>query len=148
MRLVKTLTIAVGVLMLTSCSSIRHTAAVANVDTNITNYTVADLATDGVKVQKTANWNFDPFNPVSVSTIKKNTEAQLLNEVGCDVLLDPQYVVERRGWLRGGTVTVIGIPAKYTNFHKLTLEEAEIIGKMKAGDCKEKHKKNKRFILF
>lgn len=148
MKKVKLLSAIVAMILVCSCSSIQHTATTAEVQTKVVNFTVADVKTDGQKVSKTTSWNFNPFKCVSVATEMKNTEAKLLQETGNDILLEPQYIVEKRGFLRGGSVTVIGIPAKYVNFHKMTPEEAAMIAKMKDGDCTKHKDKKRRWFIF
>lgn len=147
MKGIKLIMASVVALLVCSCSSIQHTATTADVQTKVVNFTVADVKTNGQKVSKTTSWNFNPFKRVSVATEITNTEAKMLMETGNDILLEPQYIVEKRGFLRGGSVTVIGIPAKYVNFHKMTPEEAAIVSKMKDGDCKKVSKK-RRWFLF
>ena len=122
----KLLTLLFATVLLASCSSVRHTSDTVAVENSVVSFTVADLNVKPVKVTKTTSWGYNPFRRVSVSTVKSNTEAALLNEVGADVLLEPQYIVTKRGFMRGGSVTVIGYPAKYENFHRMTPEEAEI----------------------
>ena len=133
-------------LLLSSCSTIRHTASTVDVDNKIVTFTVADLDVQPQKVQLSYNWNFNPFRTISISNVKGNVTAQLLQQCNADVLLDPQYVVEKRGFLRGGSVTVIGIPAKYENFHKMTPQEMEMM--QKAIMVKKEAKKEKRWLLF
>lgn len=147
MKGIKLIMASVATLLVCSCSSIQHTATTADVQTKVVNFTVADVKTNGQKVSKTTSWNFNPFKRVSVSTEIKNTEAKMLMETGNDILLEPQYIVEKRGFLRGGSVTVIGIPAKYVNFHKMTPEEATIISKMNVDDKKCNVKKKKWFLF-
>lgn len=113
--------------MITSCSSIKNTADVTPVVNSIVNFTVADMTVQPTRVSKTYSWSYNPFRHVSISTIKSNLEAELLNEAGADVLVEPQYIVKKGGLFRGGSVTVIGYPAKYSNFHKMTPEEAEVV---------------------
>ena len=140
--------LAVGVaLMMSSCTTVRHTATAGPVDNKVISFTVADLNVKKNKVTKTYNWNWNPFKCVSVDLVKENTEAALLQENGADVLVEPEYIIERRGLMRGGSVTVIGFPATYTNFHKMTPEEAEVVKKL-GTDCKVKKSGKKRFILF
>lgn len=135
--------------LMTSCASIKHTADTAPVETKIVSFTVADLNTKGKKVSKTTSWAYNPFRRVNVNTEIKNTEAKLLQEADDDVLLEPQYIIEKRGFLRGGSVTVIGIPAKYTNFHKMTPDEAAIIGNACKEKCdKDKKERKRRWFLF
>lgn len=141
------MTLAIGsVLLATSCSSIRSTSSVASIEPNVVSFTVADMVVQPQKVSRTTTWSYNPFDRTTVSTRKTNTEAQLLQENECDVLVEPQYIVNKFGFLRGGSVTVTGYPAKYTNFHKMTPEEAEII--KKAGGMEKKKKAKKRWILF
>ncbi len=133
--------------MLVSCSSIRHTSDTVAVNNTVTTFTVADLKVSPNKATKTTSWSYNPFKRVSVATIKDNTEAALVNENNADILLEPQYIIEKRGFMRGGSVTVIGFPAKFENFHKMTQEEAEIVKNINGSskpDCKPK----KRWIFF
>lgn len=146
MKLLYTLLIACAMLVTASCSSVKHTADVVPVSTKVVSYTVADLEVSPTKVSKTYSWSCNPFRSVSVSTVKKNTEAQLLQETGADVLLEPQYIVNKRGFLRGGSVTVIGFPAKFSNFHKMTTDEAELLHKVE--NVKHPEKPLKRWIIF
>lgn len=150
MRTLKYLFVFFALGLLCSCSSVKHTATTAEVQTKVVNFTVADIETNGVKVSKTTSWDYNPFKRININTEIANTEAKLLQEAGCDILLEPQYIIEKRGFLRGGSVTVIGIPAKYTNFHKMTEEEATIISKMKecsSEKCNVNGKKRK-WLLF
>lgn len=130
--------------IMASCSSVRHTSDTVNVNNTVTSFTVADLKVTPYKVSKTTKWNYNPFKSVSVAIIKGNTEALLLDESQADVLLEPQYIVEKRGFLRGGSVTVIGYPAKFENFHKMTSEEATII----RDASKPEKKAKKRWFFF
>lgn len=130
--------------MLASCSSIKHTADTECVKNTITTFTVADLNVNPQKHSLTTNWGFNPFRRVSVSLLKENTEAKLINITDADILIEPQYIVEKRGFLRGGSVTVTGYPAKYENFHKMTMEEAEIVKNIQ----RPEQKKPKRWIIF
>lgn len=113
--------------LLSSCSTISHTSQTVGVDTRVYNVTVADLDVAEQKVSKTVNWKWTPLSTVSVSAQKENAAAELCNETGADVVIEPQYVVNRRGLFRGGSVTVTGYPAKYRNFRPMTAEDAEKI---------------------
>jgi len=135
----------VASLALCSCSSLKHTAATAAVETKVVNFTVADVNVQPKKIAKTTSWSYNPFRSVSIETVKTNTTAQMLQESGADVLIDPEYIVEKRGFLRGGSVTVIGFPATYTNFHKMTSEEAQVF---KAATEQKSEKKKKKFLFF
>lgn len=137
---------AVMALLMCSCSSVRHTSSAYGVDTKIVNFTVADVEIGKEKIQKTYRWNYNPFRPVSIAIIKSNITAQMLQENNADVLVEPQYIIEKRGWLRGGSVTVIGFPAKYKNFHPKTETEATVARGIlhEKKQKKEKH----RFLFF
>lgn len=133
-------------LALCSCSTVRHTSTTAEVDTRVVAFTVADLNVKPSKVSATQSWSFNPFKRVDVGLVKTNTTARLVNENHADVLVEPQYIVEQRGFLRGGSVTVTGFPATFSNFHKMTAEEAAIYNAVKSA-VKEPEKR-KRFLLF
>ena len=136
---------AVGIMLMASCSSLRHTASTAPVDVRVTSLTAVDLNVNPEKATRTTSWSYNPFRSVSIAQVKENTEAELLQEVDADVLVEPQYIVKKRGFLRGGSVTVIGFPAKYSNFHKLTTEESEIL---KNVTVTKKEKKHTHFLFF
>lgn len=135
-----------GMLLTASCSSVRHTADVAPVSAKVVSYTVADLEVSPAKSSLTYSWSFNPFRRVSISTVKQNTEARMLQDAGADVLVEPQYIVNQRGFLRGGSVTVIGFPAKYRNFHKMTPAEAELFNKVEI--VRPPEKPHKRWLIF
>lgn len=134
----KFLSVVLFAVMLASCSSVRHTSETVAVNNTVTTFTVADMDVSTTKVSKTTSWAFNPFKRVSMDEVKENTEAALVNENNADVLIEPQYIVKRRGFLRGGSVTVIGFPAKYNNFHKMTPEEAEIVKSIKKPEKDQK----------
>ncbi len=127
---------ATAAILLSSCSTITHTAQTAGVDTEVYNLTVADMDVSKEKVSKTAEWKWNPLSTVSLKEQKKTAEAELLKEADADVLVEPQYEVKRAGLFRGGSVTVSGYPAKYKNFRPMTKADAEIVatldGKMVA----------------
>ena len=113
-------------LTLSSCSVTQrtHTVSSVPVETQVYNVTVADLDVKEEKATSTTDWKWNLFSTFSLSKVKKDAEAQLLNATSADVIVEPQYIVERRGVLRGGSVTVSGYPARYTNFHTITDTEA------------------------
>ncbi len=142
---IKLLLLSLVALLVSSCSTIRHTASSVDVDNKVVSFTVADLDVQNKKATKTYNWNYNPFRRVSVNNIKENITAELINENNADVLLEPQYIVVKRGFLRGGSVTITGIPATYSNFHKMTPEEAKIVG---SAFREKKVEKKKRWFFF
>lgn len=122
-----TLASCIAVLALCSCTTIQHTTTSEEVDTQVHNLTVADVNVSKERVSHTYNWNWDPLSTISLSDKKKSAAAELLNEQGGDVLVEPQYVVKRRGVFRGGEITVSGYPATYRNFRSMTQSDADII---------------------
>ncbi|MCM1349346.1 MAG: hypothetical protein NC338_08035 [Firmicutes bacterium] len=131
--------------LLCSCSSIKHTSTSVPVSSTVASFTVADLDVQPTKIMSTTKWNYNPFVRVSVENVKTNTAAKMLRQADADVLLEPEYIIERRGFLRGGSVTVIGFPAKFKNFHTMTPEEAAILKEVNSCPKQEKHKK---FLFF
>lgn len=116
-----------AVLALSSCSTISHTSKVADIETKVYNLTVAELDVKPEKATATAQWKWTPFSSFNLSEAKDNVTAQLLKTEGGDVLVEPQFEVKRRGFMRGGTITVTGFPALYRNFHNMTAEEASML---------------------
>lgn len=110
-------------LAVSSCTTIQHTSSSEAVDTKIYNLTVADMDVSKDKAEKTVNWTWNPLTTFSLSEQKKSATAELLKDVDADVLVEPQYIVNRRGLFRGGSVTVSGYPATYSNFRNMTKEE-------------------------
>lgn len=142
------LLIVASCIALCSCSSVRHTSTSANVDTRVYSFTVADVNVQPQKVSATTSWSFNPFKRVNIELIKQNTTAKLIQDAKADVLVEPEYIIYQGGFLRGGYVTVFGFPATYTNFHKMTPEEAEIVKTINPADCNNKPKPRKRFFFF
>lgn len=142
---IKVLTILLFAMFMVSCSTIKHTASTADIDNKVVTFTVANLDVNPKKVEKTYSWSYNPFIRVSVSNVKENVTAELVKESNADVLLEPQYIVHKGGLFRGGSVTVIGIPASYKNFHEMTVEEAAIVRDAFSNNKKET---KKRWFFF
>ncbi len=135
-----------AIIGLCSCSSIKQTSSYAPVEAQVVSFTVADLDVYPTKIFRTTSWSYNPFKSVSVETIKTNTQAQMLEEAGADILVEPEYIVKKGGFLRGGSVTVIGFPAKFNNFHTMTPQEAEVFKAAK--NLKKEKKSGKKFLFF
>lgn len=118
-------TAALAVVALSSCSTINNTAYTTTPEVMVVNMTVADIDVAPQQVTATTTWNWNPFR--TVSSYKKNAEAIALRETGSDILVEPVYEVHKRGFLRGGSVTVTGHPGKFVNFRKMTEKDAEIM---------------------
>lgn len=113
--------------LMSSCSIISHTSQTASVNTEVYNLTVADVNVFPKKATATVSWNWSPFARLSLETQKRNAVAALTELTNSDVLVEPQFKVVRRGLFRGGSVTVTGYPATYSNFRTMTKEDAEKI---------------------
>ncbi|MCM1309982.1 MAG: lipoprotein [Bacteroides sp.] len=123
----KYMILAAGALLtLSSCSTISHSPQAAAIQTELFSLAVADLDVQP-KAETTVEFKWSPLSTVSLSEQKKTAMATLLNESGADILVEPNYEIKRRGLFRGGSVTVSGYPASYTNFRKMTSDDAEKI---------------------
>lgn len=111
---------------LCSCSTISHTASTADVDTHLYNLTVADMKVSDSKVSKTIQWDWVGMAG-SDKAKKDQVTSEALKDANADLLVEPQYIVNKRGLFRGGSVTVTGYPATYSNFRPLTQADADII---------------------
>lgn len=135
---------------LSSCSTIRMTSDSTPVMTPVSTYpTVADLNIQPTRISKTVTWQWNPFSTMSLSTRKDNVTAELVNENGADILIEPEYV-QKTSWLNilGGSITVSGYPATFENFRKATPEDIEALKAVApVKECKEK-KGKKRFLIF
>lgn len=124
-------------LTLSSCSTISNTCESTYVDTKVVSVTVADMKVQPQRVEHTHSWKWSPFKIRSISKETENATGELLKKQNADVLVEPQYTVTKRGWFRGGSVTVSGYPATYYNFRPMTEKDATTIatldGQMRCG---------------
>lgn len=111
-------------LAVSSCTTIQNTASSDQVNSSIVNLTVADMKVSDHHVTKTVEWKWNPFTMVSMEAQKKNAVAEAVREADADLLVEPQYTMQKRGLFRGGSVTVTGRPATYTRFRSLTQADA------------------------
>lgn len=107
---------------LSSCSTMTQTGKTANVESSILSATVADLK---VGDRVTAEINVDKsLRRGGMSNIRHAVEAEALAKAGnADVLLEPQYVVEKHRGLFSSKVTKIAVsgrPAFYSNFRNFS----------------------------
>lgn len=121
----KILSVVTAALTLCSCSTITHTSQTAGVDTQIYNLTVADLKVAEKKDSVTVDWKWNPLSEISLKAQKETATHALLKANDADVLVEPEYIVNRRGIFRGGSVTVTGYPASYSDFRPMTTNDAE-----------------------
>lgn len=130
----KILAAGIAALALSSCSTITHTSQTAAVDTQVYNLTVADMKVAAKKDSVTVDWKWNPLSTISLSAQKETATHTLLGKSDADVLVEPEYIVKRRGLFRGGSVTVTGYPATYSNFRAMTAEDAEKIATINGGN--------------
>lgn len=116
---------ALAVIALSSCVSTKNNAYTTVPETMVVNMTVADIDVAEEPVTVTTTWNWNPFR--KIKDYKKNAEGIALREAKADVLVNPSYEVKKRGFLRGGSVTVTGHPGKYVNYRNMTEKDAEVI---------------------
>lgn len=123
---------ALAVVALGSCTTVNNDPlTTVTPEAMVVNMTVADITVKPEKVTATHSWNWNPFK--TVKGAKASAEAAALKEANADVLVEPQYEVVRRGIFRGGSVTVTGYPAIYTNFRPMTMTDAVIINTLGGG---------------
>lgn len=127
MKRLSLLPLLVMTLLITSCTTLKKTAATVDVNASITQYpTLADLEIKG-KVEKTVVWNWNPFRrDITLNVRKGNLIAEILKEADADVLLEPQTIYTKQSFGER-TLTVIGIPAKYKNFRKATEKDLKVL---------------------
>lgn len=113
--------LACSALLLASCATVNKTAKTAEVTSQIHSAAVADLM-----VKDRVTTSMDVTKEVrrgGLDNVKHAAEAKALEENGnADVLLEPQYVIEKRRGLFTSKVThitVSGRPAFYKNFRTL-----------------------------
>ena len=113
---------AFAAIALTSCASMTQTSKTAGVESSLLSATVADLKV-GDRVSAELNVN-KPLRRGGMTNICHAVEAEALAKAGnADVLLEPQYVIEKKTGLFGSKVTkisVTGRPATYQNFRNFS----------------------------
>ncbi|MEE1270126.1 MAG: hypothetical protein U0K28_03780 [Prevotellamassilia sp.] len=121
-------TCAVALLLFSSCTTVRRTAGVAEVQAVVQQYpTVADLEVLP-RAEATKTWKFKicHWGETKLCDAKPALIAELLKEKGADVLLEPQFVFSRTSYGER-VLTVVGFPAKLKNFRKATPEDLEAL---------------------
>lgn len=107
--------------VLSSCETLEKTATTANISSDTKSVAVADLRV-GERVTATLDVTKE-IRRGGLNNIKQAVEAEALKEGGnADLLLEPQFVIEKhRGLFRSKVtrITVSGRPAFYTNFRAL-----------------------------
>lgn len=116
--------------LLASCKVTQKTAVTAPVeDIGVHQYpTVADLKVKPQKVSKTEEWNFVPFNigQPTLNIRKGNMIAEMVNENGGDILLEPQTQYTKKLFGKR-TLTISGFVASFENFRKASDEDLKAL---------------------
>lgn len=112
-----------ALLFLTSCTTITvtKTSRTAEMPEQFLSATVADLEVAPGRASVTYTPSKQVLNG-GVQNVYKVAERQLLDEKGCDVLVNPEYTVEKTRKLfrtKVTSVTVTGRPAKFKGFRSL-----------------------------
>lgn len=110
-------------ILLSSCDTLTKTAGTADIASAQYNATAADL-----KVADRISYTMEPSKAIQrggMSNIKQAAENEALKKNGgnADILLEPQFVIEKKRTLFGSkvkSITVSGRPATYTNFRSLS----------------------------
>lgn len=148
---IKTLMIAAVTLALTasSCSSLHKTSQSAPVAVEVAACpTVADLEINPEKMTRSVSWVWSPFNNIPLNVRKSNLMAEMVQEAGADILVEPHYIVKKT-FLGGGELTLSGYPAKYKDFHKATPEEVEALKTVSSATTTDNAEGGKRrFLIF
>jgi len=136
--------VAAACALATSCSTVYKTASVQQVKSPITSATIANIEVLGPKISYTYSV---PKNVAKVG-IQNSLNAAVSEALakagkGGDVLIDMQYSMERRWVLFGGnrirSITVTGIPARYTDFRSASDETLQKIVLENEGVAKRDH---------
>lgn len=108
--------------ILSSCSTVMKTASTAETTSSIENATVAELDVAPERI----TYKTSPSKAVQrggMANVQRAAEAEALTANGnADVLVEPQYIIEKKKSLFGSkvtSITVTGRPAKYRNFRSL-----------------------------
>lgn len=127
---------AAAVLMLSSCSTITHTASTEAVDTEVFNRSNADLNVSTQKITFTYNPDAAHRRAGKKAVLRAAVAKALEANGNADVLVAPQYEVkETRGLFTTKIkyVTVKGYPATYKNIHATTSAEAQVVNILDGG---------------
>ncbi|MBD5228705.1 MAG: hypothetical protein HDS69_01465 [Bacteroidales bacterium] len=127
---------AAAVMMLSSCSTITHTATTEGVDTEIYNRSNAALDVASKKITYTYQPDASHRRAGKKAVLRAAVAKALEANGDGDVLVAPQFEVkETRGLFTTKIkyVTVKGYPANYKNVHATSAEEAQVVNILDGG---------------
>lgn len=140
-KLILTVMTAMFVLCVTSCTTVKKTSYIAEVQTAVVQYSTVTELEVMEQATATVEWGWNPFRRISLDTRKGNLVANLLKAKDADVLLEEQFIYESNGF--SGTLTVTGYPAKFKGFRKATEADLDALRAANPGIynvSKSKHK--------
>lgn len=118
----KYLFIAAVALMAASCTNISKTARTETIPYSMYNATVADLEVAPQRITYTMTPSKSVRKGGQLNCKKAAISEALAANGNADLLVEPQFVIERKSGLftnKVTKITVSGRPAKYKNFHSL-----------------------------
>ena len=139
---------AIALLATASCTTVRKSAETTAIQANVQQYpTMADrilgmgdivslvekavVADLDVKAKVTASvtWRGRLIKKLEPKKdlMKGNLIAETLEKADADVLLEPQTIFSKTGYLGERKITITGFPAKYKNFRKATPADLEAL---------------------
>lgn len=118
-------------LLMASCNTVTMTSDTLKVASDAQSVTVADLDVKPRK-EKTEEWNFVPFNigQPSLAQRKNNLIAEIVNEQGADILVEPLVSFEKKLFGKR-TLTISGRPATFKDFRKPTTSDIAAFNALK-----------------
>lgn len=124
-------------LLMASCNTVTMTSDTLKVASDAQSVTVADLDVKPRK-EKTEEWNFVPFNigQPSLAQRKNNLIAEIVNEQGADILVEPLVSFEKKLFGKR-TLTISGRPATFKDFRKPTTSDIAAFNALKPGPAKK-----------
>ena len=120
---------AIALLATASCTTVRKSAETTAIQANVQQYpTVADLDVKA-KVTASVTWRGRLIKKLEPKKdlMKGNLIAETLEKADADVLLEPQTIFSKTGYLGERKITITGFPAKYKNFRKATPADLEAL---------------------
>lgn len=115
--------VALTIVAMSSCSSIRHTSTTVDVDTQVVSTATADLQVSPTKISYTLKPSSAVKRTGEKNVIKTAVAEALKANGNADVLVGFQYEIKRTRNIFGCSkikyVTVEGYPATYVNFQNV-----------------------------
>ena len=133
------LTAACGLMLLSSCTTLKKTSTAVDVNNGVYQYPVVAEMTVQQKVESSMQWSFRPFHigEPKLDVAKGNLVADVLKHYNADVLLEPQFKFTKNAF--GARLLVVtGFPATYNEFRKATDADLEAIKATQVFNEKEK----------